>query len=72
MVRRAESGSSETVALGFDFGTSGARCCAVVGGEQVDASAIKWECAADCADPEAWTTALDEMIMALPQQVWAR
>jgi len=62
----------EDISLGFDFGTSGARCAAVTAsGEQVGVSELKWSCAADAADPGAWLAALDELLQGLPKRLRA-
>ena len=68
--RLAEGGLS----LGFDYGTSGARLCAVdaVTREQVDEVVVKWASEAEASSPECWTMALDDMLMGLPASVRSR
>ena len=57
------------LSLGFDYGTSGARLCAVdvVTREQVDEVVVKWASEADASSPECWTMALDDMLLGMPQ-----
>ena len=55
------------LSLGFDYGTSGARLCAVDAEtrEQVDEVVVKWASEADASSPEAWTMALDDLLLGL-------
>ena len=57
----------EALALGFDFGTSGARVVAVdASGQQVDEASVRWPSEHDAADPSAWRAAVDDLLFALP------
>ena len=68
-----ESNSVESLALGFDFGTSGARVIAVDGsGQQVEEASIRWSSEHDAANPDAWRAAVDDLLFALPASLRAR
>jgi len=63
----------ESLALGFDFGTSGARVIAVDGsGQQVEEASIRWSSEHDAANPDAWRAAVDDLLFALPASLRAR
>jgi len=71
----AASGGSDMVdsfALGFDFGTSGARVIAVdKSGQQVEEASIQWSSNHDAANPDAWRAAVDDLLFALPSSLRA-